>query len=110
MEGDQLGYSLLQSLLCSSWPGVCAALITRHRGSAVSSAGEDQSLHKGIYGAGQWLPLILTVGILTGVSCIGALGFLREGKQERSVDNRSQQDHGDSCNEASYSRLLVQGG
>ncbi|KAB8271697.1 major facilitator superfamily domain-containing protein [Aspergillus minisclerotigenes] len=64
--------------------------------TAVSSAGEDRGLPKGSYGAGQWLPLILTVGILTGVSCIGALGFLRDGKQERSVGNRSQQDHGDS--------------
>ncbi|KAB8217049.1 major facilitator superfamily domain-containing protein [Aspergillus novoparasiticus] len=64
--------------------------------TAVSSAGEDRGLHEGSYRAGQWLPLILTVGILTGVSCIGALGFLREGKQERSGENRSEQDHGDS--------------
>ncbi|KAE8137269.1 major facilitator superfamily domain-containing protein [Aspergillus pseudotamarii] len=62
--------------------------------TAVSSAGEDRGLHKGSYGAGQWLPLILTVGILTGVSCIGALGFLREDKQGRSVENSREQAHG----------------
>ncbi|KAE8399000.1 major facilitator superfamily domain-containing protein [Aspergillus pseudonomiae] len=60
--------------------------------TAVSTAGANRGLHKGNYGSGQWLPLILTVGILTGVSCIGALGFLRGGRQARP----NEQGHGDS--------------
>ncbi|OGM44714.1 hypothetical protein ABOM_007354 [Aspergillus bombycis] len=63
--------------------------------TAVSTAGANRGLHKGRYGSGQWLLLILTVGILTGVSCIGALGFLREGRQPRA-ENRNEQGYGDS--------------
>ncbi|KAK3314214.1 major facilitator superfamily domain-containing protein [Apodospora peruviana] len=51
-------------------------------GAAVASAGEDMGLDKGSYGAGKWLPLLLTVGILAGASSIGGLGFI--GKSRHS--------------------------
>ncbi|KAE8321624.1 hypothetical protein BDV39DRAFT_210549 [Aspergillus sergii] len=60
-----------------------ATIVSGFVATTVSSAGEDRGLRNGSYGAGQWLPLILTVGILTGASCIGALGFLRDGKARK---------------------------
>ncbi len=38
----------------------CATIASGFIGAAVSSAGEAQAFHKGSYGAGKWLPLILT--------------------------------------------------
>lgn len=57
----------------------CATIASGFVGTAVTTAGDERGLHKGSYGAGEWLPLLLTVGILTGVSSIGTLGFLRKG-------------------------------
>jgi len=49
-------------------------------GAAVSTVGEGRGLQKPEYGAGKWLPLILTVGTLAGASSVGAFGFLRKAK------------------------------
>lgn len=58
----------------------CATVASGFVSSAVSMAGEGRGLHVGSYGAGEWLPLLLTVGILAGASSIGALGFLGKGR------------------------------
>ena len=57
----------------------CATIGSGFVGAAVSAAGEERGLEKDRYGAGKWLPLLLTVGVLAGVSSLGALGFIGKG-------------------------------
>ena len=59
-------------------------------GTAVATLGESRGLQRSEYGAGKWLPLLLTVGTFAGASSIGALGFLRKAKH--SGDQRSSTD------------------
>lgn len=49
-------------------------------GVAVSTAGEGR-FDRERYGAGSWMPLLLTVGLLAGVSSIGGLGFISRGRR-----------------------------
>ena len=53
-------------------------------GTAVVSAGENSGIRPG-YGAGKWRPLILTVGIIMGMSTVGGLGFLRRRGRKREA-------------------------
>lgn len=53
-------------------------------GASAVSLGEGIGIQSG-YGAGKWLPLILTTGILFGMASIGALGFLKTKKQKMKV-------------------------
>lgn len=49
-------------------------------GASAVSLGEGVGIQSG-YGAGKWLPLIVTTGSLFGMASIGALGFLRTKKE-----------------------------
>lgn len=63
-------------------------------GSAVATLGEGRGLQRSEYGAGKWLPLLLTVGTFAGASSIGALGFLQNSKhsddQKSTVDDQER--------------------
>ena len=54
----------------------CATIASGFVGVAVSNAGATIPLDEKSYGASTWVPLLLTVGILSGISSIGGLGFI----------------------------------
>lgn len=57
----------------------CASVASGFIGAAVVGHGQSSDITHD-YGAGRWRSLVLTVGILSGLSTIGGLGFLRGNK------------------------------